>query len=72
VVVHDARGWHYALNIQKQPGTPALPTTVKLRLPPNAALVAAAPAPAVSQDGTLAFTLALDTDKTIDVTFTTR
>jgi hypothetical protein len=72
VLIHDARGWQYALNIQKQPGTPALPVTFKLRMPPNATLVAASPEPTASQDGTLTFTLALDTDKTIAVTFETK
>ena len=48
VVIHDARGWRYSLRIQKQPGVPALPLTVRLLLPPNAAVLAAAPAPVLA------------------------
>jgi len=69
-----ARGgaiWRYRLILQKQPGTNALPITVRVRLPPGALLASASPA-SVRQDGdTIICALRLDHDQRIELAFTT-
>jgi len=54
VLARDDQGWHYRLRVQKQAGINAIPLAVNVRLPPRAALVAAAPGPAAQTGGSLA------------------
>ena len=69
VLTRDDQGWHYRLKLQKQAGTGALPYSVRLRLPPNAQVVSASPAPAASANGELTFAGRLDVDQVVNVTF---
>ncbi|MBK9942209.1 MAG: DUF4012 domain-containing protein [Kouleothrix sp.] len=68
VLTRSEQGWRYRLRLQKQPGTLAVPYVVELKLPPNAAIVAASPAPRI--DGqTLRFSGALAIDQVIELVF---
>jgi hypothetical protein len=59
----------YALSLQKQSGTEALPVKVTVVLPTQAYLVSATPHP-LSQTATeLTFEVALDTDRQIKVVY---
>jgi hypothetical protein len=65
----DARGWHYRLKIQKQPGTAATPVTVRVLLPKGAAKVTTGPAPSARAGDSITFQLALDVDRAVEVSF---
>lgn len=55
-------GW-YALRVQKQPGAPGHPLTVRVRLPEESALVEAVPQPAAVREGWVIYRTALDRDR---------
>jgi len=61
--------WHYALVIQKQPGTDSTPVSLAVVLPPGARLLTATPTPQTVDGGTLTFELELDTDVVVDVVY---
>jgi len=70
VVVTDAAGQkRYALLLQKQSGTDAMPVKVKLTLPARARLVSASPSPTVQSGAVLEFDLRLDVDQQIEVVY---
>lgn len=69
IVTHDQDGLHYRLTVQKQSGTPAVPLTVVVQLPPGAQVVEAIPEPAGIQDGAVSFDLSLATDQQIEIAF---
>ncbi len=69
VLAHDAQGYHYQLTIQAQPGAPAAPTSVRVRLPRGAALVSASPAPAARDGQELVFQATLARDIDLDLRF---
>lgn len=70
VVVTDAAGQkRYALLLQKQSGTDAMPVKVKLTLPARARLVSASPSPTVQSGAVLEFDLRLDVDRQIEVVY---
>lgn len=68
VLYRDARGYHYRLRLQRQPGAAAVPLDVTLRLPGGAALLDSSVAPAPG-GGAPTFKLILDRDQVLDVTF---
>lgn len=70
VVVTDAAGQkRYALLLQKQSGTDAMPVKVKLILPARARLISASPSPTVQSGTVLEFDLQLDVDRQIEVIY---
>jgi hypothetical protein len=70
VVVTDAAGQkRYALLLQKQSGTDAMPVKVKLILPARARLISASPSPTVQSGAILEFDLRLDVDRQIEVIY---
>lgn len=70
VVVTDAAGQkRYALLLQKQSGTDAMPVKVKLILPAQARLVSASPRPTDQSGAVLEFDLRLDVDRQIEVVY---
>ena len=68
-VAREGAVWHYNLTLQKQPGTNALPVAVRLRLPRGAVLTSASVAPIARELDTVVFTLHLDRDQQLDITF---
>ncbi len=70
VVVTDVAGQkRYALLLQKQSGTDAMPVKVKLTLPARARLVSVSPSPTVQSGAVLEFDLQLDVDRQIEVVY---
>ncbi|MEW5940945.1 MAG: DUF4012 domain-containing protein [Chloroflexota bacterium] len=57
----DLDVWSYQLGVQKQPGTVAVPITIRVRLP-NGATVSSMPEGAVFQEGAITLETALRTD----------
>lgn len=68
VLTRSEQGWRYRLRLQKQPGALAMPYVVELKLPPNAAIVAASPA-RVSMGRCSRFSGALAMDRVIELVF---
>ena len=70
VVAPDDQAWHYQLKLQKQAGTPALPTTVRVRLPKGAAVLTTSLPIAQHNGQEIVFQLLLTRDQVLDVRFT--
>lgn len=68
-LVREADGWRYSLAIQKQPGTAALPISVRVQLPQHARLTS--PAPQTQQGNSVVYALRLDQDQRIELSFAT-
>jgi Protein of unknown function (DUF4012) len=68
-IARDDGGWHYRLRFQKQSGREAIACVVEVRLPPQATFVSSNVAPARQADGTLRFTLDLNQDQELEITF---
>ena len=62
----------YTLTLQKQPGTHATPVRIELRLPDSASVVHSTPKPESQTDSTLAYTLALEQDQTLQIILSER
>jgi len=69
VLEAGAEGMRYSLWVQKQPGTMALPLTVRILLPLDRQVIASRPAPARVVDGALEYALSLETDQVVELTF---
>lgn len=70
VVVTTISGQNrYALHLQKQSGTDAMPVKVRLILPAQAQLISASPSPFTQSKGELEFDLHLDVDQQIEVIY---
>ncbi len=59
----------YRLKVQKQPGTGAVPVTVRVHLPSSAKILSVSPEGSVQQGNNLLFDLALKTDVNIQIRF---
>ncbi|MFN2218087.1 MAG: DUF4012 domain-containing protein [Anaerolineae bacterium] len=68
-VEQEADRARYRLLVQKQSGTPAIPLTVTVTLPPGAQLLSSSPEPAEVAGNLLSFSLSLETDQQIDLSF---
>jgi hypothetical protein len=60
---------HYALLIQKQPGTDGVPILLTVALPPGARLASAAPSPSRIDGETLTFELELAIDVVVEIAY---
>jgi hypothetical protein len=69
VVTAEGGRDRYRLVIQKQPGTPSDPITVRITLPPGATLVSSSPGLTVS-GSTLTLTTVMDGDQVVDLSYT--
>ncbi len=69
VIFQADDGWHYRLTVQKQAGTQAIPMQVQVILPPNRSVLSVSPSPQMVSGAKLDFTLALTTDRKIEVIF---
>ena len=70
VVQKDADGWWtYRLRVQKQPGTVAVPFTLRIQLPEGAA-IRVIPSGAVFENGVLLLQIDLRTDLNLEILFT--
>jgi hypothetical protein len=71
ILAYDAAAhtFTYTLTIRKQPGTVAIPLTLRIHLPANAKIVSVSPAGGIVQDKNLLFPTNLNTDVNIAVVF---
>ena len=71
VLHHDPTSghWTYTLNVQKQPGTLAVPLTLRIRLPQGAKLLASSLPPDGNAQGALTYQLKLLQDVVLTVEF---
>jgi hypothetical protein len=60
---------HYGLRIQKQPGAPPRPFSLRVKLPDQSTLLDSTPAPASQQNGWLVYQLTLDRDQDVEIRF---
>jgi hypothetical protein len=68
-VEDEADRARYRLLVQKQSGTPAIPLRVVVTLPPGARLLSSSPEPDDAAGNLLSFSLSLETDQQIDLSF---
>ena len=68
-VEQEADRARYRLLVQKQSGTPATPLRVTVTLPPGAQLLSSSPEPVDVAGSPLSFSLSLETDQQIDLSF---
>ncbi len=59
----------YALHVAKQPGSPAHPLKLRVKLPANSSLLASEPSPSSREDGWLTYNLMLDRDRDVKIRF---
>ena len=62
--------WHYALLIQKQPGTDSTPVSLTLALPPGTHLVQASPSSCRGDGEMVTCDMSLDADMSVEVVYT--
>lgn len=69
VLADTEAGRHYHLALQKQPGTDSVTVTVRVTLPPGAALASASPPPTTVSGQTVTFEIDLVEDRTVELVF---
>jgi hypothetical protein len=72
VLTAEGQSWRYRLTLQKQAGTGGLPVSISVQLPRAASVQASSIAPIASTGQRLDFTLRLDRDRQLDLTFAMR